>query len=357
MKKFLIGFLVLLFLGASGFLGYYFYEQNQSVEEVFETQKLEIGTIIKKTVATGSINPKKEVTVKPRVSGILEKLYVQPGDIVKHGDLLGKVQIIPDMTALNNAESQLDRTNISLENARIERDRQKKLFDKGAIPERDYISAKRDYDLALEARNTARENLQIVKEGATKHAGASTTLVRATASGMVLDVPFKEGSSVIESNSFNEGTTIATIADMGEMIFIGKVDESEVGKLKSGLDLKLNVGAIDDEEFDAKLYYISPKGVEEEGAIKFEIKASITLKEGQFLRAGYSANADIVLDQKDNVLTLEESNIIFSGDTTFVEVAIGEQQFEKREIKLGLSDGIKVEVLSGISKQDSVKKL
>ncbi|MGB0522784.1 MAG: efflux RND transporter periplasmic adaptor subunit [Flammeovirgaceae bacterium] len=357
MKKFFIIFFVIIFFGASIGLGYYFYKNNEKPKEVFETITPTKETIIKKTVATGAIVPKKEVTIKPQVSGIIEKLYAEPGDEVRVGQLIAKIKVLPNMATVSNAESTVRTAKINLENAEREHKRQKGLFDQGVIAEQEYVRFKVDMDLAKESLEAAKENLQIIREGATKDAGASTTLVRSTVSGMILDIPFKEGSSVIESNTFNEGTTIATIADMGKMIFEGKVDESEVGKIKKGMDLLLTVGALEGVSINAKLDYISPKGVDEEGTIKFDIRATVTLLKDVFLRAGYSANADIVLDKKDSVLSIQESNIIFSGDTTFVEVETGEQTFEKREIKTGISDGINIEVVSGLTSDDKIKKL
>ena len=261
------------------------------------------------------------------------------------------------MATVSNAESVLRRARISSGNATKEFNRQKSLFDKGVIAEQEFNRFKLDLQLAEEAVEAAKENLQIIREGMTKNAGTSTTLVRSTVSGMVLDIPFKEGSSVIESNTFNEGTTVATIADMGKMIFEGKVDESEVGKIQKGMDLLLTVGALEDVSFLAKLDYISPKGVDEEGTIKFDIRATVDLNKDAFLRAGYSANADIVLDKKDSVLSIKESNLTFSGDTTYVEIEISDQQFEKRIIKTGISDGIQIEVVSGLKKEDKIKKM
>jgi len=348
MKKFFIILFVLILVGASVGLGYYFYKNNEKPKEVFETISPSYEDIIKKTVATGAIVPKKEVTIKPQVSGIIEKLYVEPGEEVRAGQLIAKIKVLPNMATVSNAESTLRRSKINLDNAEREHKRQKGLFDKGVIAEQEYIRFKVDMELAKEAVEAAKENLQIIREGVTNNAGSSTTLVRSTVRGMVLDIPFKEGSSVIESNTFNEGTTVATIADMGKMIFEGKVDESEVGKIKKGMDLLLTVGALEDVKFKAQLDYISPKGVDEEGTIKFDIRATVNLSEDAFLRAGYSANADIVLDKRDSVLSIKESNLIFSGDTTFVEVEVSEQQFEKREIKTGISDGIQIEIVSGL---------
>jgi HlyD family secretion protein len=244
-----------------------------------------------------------------------------------------------------------------VENAKKELDRQKGLLDQGVIAEQSYVQQKLTYDLAKESLANAEENLKILKEGASKNAEVTTTLVRATVDGMVLDTPFKEGSSVIQANNFNAGSTIAIIADMADIIFQGKVDESEVGKLKKGMKLNLTVGAIDSVKFDAELNYIAPKGAIEEGTMKFEVKANVKLQQGVFLRAGYSANADIVLEQKDSVFALKESNLIFSGDTTFVEVEVAEQKFEKRQIKTGLSDGIMIEVVEGLKPEEKVKML
>lgn len=356
MKNILIGLFILLLLGASGWLGYYFYEKNQQPPVKFETETPVMGTIVKKTVATGSIVPRREVTIKPRVSGILEKLYVEPGQKVREGDLIARIKVIPNMASLNNAESTLRRAEINRDNARREMERQKGLLAQKVISEQEYVRFKLDHDLAEEAVNAANENLRIIREGATKDAGISTTLVRSTVTGMILDTPFKEGSSVIESNTFNEGTTIAVVADMGQMIFQGKIDESEVGKLRAGMPLVLTVGAIENVAFDATLDYISPKGVTEEGTIKFEIKASILLKDNQFLRAGYSANADIVLDRRDSVMTLPEGLITFGKDSVYVEIEKAPQVFEKRLIKTGLSDGLKIEVTEGLGLQDKVKK-
>lgn len=357
MKQFFIIFFVIVFLGASAYLGYYFYKNNEKPKEVFKTVQPTYEEIIKKTVATGAIVPKKEVTIKPQVSGIIEKLYVEPGDKVRTGQLIAKIKVRPNMATVSNAESVLRRSRISLENATKEFNRQKSLFDKGVIAEQEFNRFKLDLELAKESVEAAKENLQIIREGMTKNAGSSTTLVRSTVAGMVLDIPFKEGSSVIESNTFNEGTTVATIADMGKMIFEGKVDESEVGKIQKGMDLLLTVGALEDVSFSAKLDYISPKGVDEEGTIKFDIRATVDLQKDAFLRAGYSANADIVLDKRDSVLSIKESNLIFSGDTTYVEIEVTDQQFEKRMIKTGISDGIQIEVLSGLKKGDKIKKM
>ncbi|MDH3709687.1 MAG: efflux RND transporter periplasmic adaptor subunit [Cyclobacteriaceae bacterium] len=339
------------------YMTYFLYSKSQEPDVVFETDSAFISTIVKKTVATGSITPRKEIEIKSQVSGVVDRIYVEAGEPAKKGQLLAKIRIIPNSVALNNAQTQLRSARINYDNAKKEKDRQEKLFKENIISEVEYNQFKLDFELREEGLSAAESNLQLVREGASKNAGTATNEVRSTVDGMILDVPIREGSFVIESNTFNEGTTIVSVANMQSMIFEGKVDESEVGKIKEGMNLKLVVGALEGESFDATLEHISPKGVEEEGAIQFEVRAAINIQKDVFLRAGYSANADIVLEQKDSVLSLRESNLIFEEDKIFVEVMTGEQQFEKREIETGISDGINIEVVKGLTEEDRVKKL
>jgi HlyD family secretion protein len=354
-KFFRIFFLVIVVLGM-GYLFYYLYKKNKKEPVVYETKSATITNIIKKTVATGSIAPRKEIEIKPQVSGIIEKIFIEPGVMIKKGDLIARVKIIPDMVALNEAESRVNRAKINLDDAKLVYERQKKVFEQGVIPLADFQKYKVTYDNASEELETAENNLQLIREGVNKKSGSVTnTLVRSTIDGMVLNVPVEEGNSVIQTNNFNAGTTIAYVADMGEMIFKGKVDETEVGKLKAGMKLILTIGAVENEKFDAELEYISPKGVSENGAIQFELKAKVKLQKKVFIRSGYSANADIVLDRKDSVLAIEESLLKFQHDSSFVEVQTKNGQFEKRLIKTGLSDGINIEVVSGIKKTDKLK--
>lgn len=356
MKK-VITIIVLIVLIASFIgTGYFLYQKSAAPPVVYETDSLFVTDIIKKTVATGSIVPRKEIELKSQVSGVVEKLYVEAGNVVTQGQLIAKIKIIPDVVTLNNAEASVKNATINFKNAEKEMKRQQNLFGQKVISEYEFNQYLLEYNLAKQALETAENNLDLIKEGASKKSQNVSNLVRSTADGMVLDVPVKEGTFVIESNTFNEGTTIAFVADMNEMIFEGKVDESEVGKLKEGMDLSLTIGALDTETFQASLEFISPKGVEEEGAIQFPIKAEVNLKDNAFLRAGYSANADIVLEKKENVLAIKEQNILFEGNKVFVELQTAPQQFERREIAVGLSDGINIEVLSGLSKNDMVKK-
>ena len=356
MKKFIKIFLLLVLIGsfAGGF--YYLYAKSKKPKEVFKTSTPIVTNIYKKTVATGSVTPRREVFIKPQVSGIIEKIYVEAGKMIKAGDVIAKVRIIPNLINLNEAESRLNRAKLSYDNALQDYTRNKQLYEQGVVPKSDF----QRYQLALENAKeevaTAESNLQLIKNGVAARTGQATnTLIRSTITGMLLDVPVKEGSSVIESNNFNEGTTIASVADMGEMIFDGKVDESEVGKIQTGMDLILTVGAIDNKKFNAKLEYIAPKGVTENGAIQFQIKAAIQIDTSAFLRAGYSGNADIILQKKDSVMAIPESLITFSNDSAYVEIETAPQVFIRRLIKTGLSDGINIEVISGISKNDKIK--
>jgi len=356
MKKVFRIILLVIIIGAFGATIYFLYQKSKSEPVIYETETAEITDIIKKTVATGSVVPRKEIEIKPQVSGIIEEVYIEPGDIVKNGDLIAKVRIIPNMINLNNAEARLDQARIDFEDANLVYDRQKKIFDEGVIPAAEFQQYEISLNRAKSELNAAENNLQLIKEGVTKDSESSTnTLIRSTIEGMVLDVPVEQGNSVIESNTFNAGTTIAVVADMGEMVFEGKVDETEVGKIKTGMNLILTIGAIEETEFDAYLEYISPKGVEENGAIQFEIKAAVKLKKDYFIRAGYSANADIVLSRKDSVLAVKESLLLFEEDSVFVEIETEPQLYEKRLVEVGLSDGINIEVLSGITKEDKIK--
>ncbi|MDO8896242.1 MAG: efflux RND transporter periplasmic adaptor subunit [Bacteroidales bacterium] len=356
MKTFLKIFAALIVVGVFAGTIFYLYKKSQAKPLEFETASAFETTIIRKTVATGSVIPRREIDIKPKVSGIIEEIYVEPGDIVKKDQLIAKVKIIPDMINLNNAESRVKRAEIQLEDAKKNYQRYKELYKQNVVPEAEYLTFEVAYRTATEELNTAEDNLQLIREGATKKAGQATnTLIRSTIDGMVLAVPVEEGRSVIESNTFNDGTTIATIADMNEMIFEGKVDESEVGKIREGMELILSIGAIETESFTAELERIAPKGVEENGAIQFAIRAAVILKQDQFIRAGYSANADIVLERRENVLAINESLLKFDGDTTYVEVETSPQTYEKRIIKTGLSDGLVIEVLEGLQESDKIK--
>ena len=350
-KIFLLVVLGVLFGGTIVYL----YINSGEKPKIYKTDTPFMSDILVKTVATGSVQPRKEVNLKSSLSGVVDKIYVTSGEYVKVGQLIARIRIIPNMANLNNAETNFNKAKISLEDAEREYQRYEKLYKDKLISDVEYNRYQVAYNKAKEDLSASENNLQIVKEGATKNASTSSNLVRSTVNGMLLDVPVREGSFVIESNTFNEGTTIAAIADMNDMIFKGMVDESEVGRIKEGMILDLSIGAIEDKKFKAALEFISPKGVTEEGAIKFEIKAALNLQKDEFIRAGYSANADIVFDTKKNVLAIKESLLQFSGDSVYVEIETGPYVFKKRLVKTGVSDGIKVEVLSGLTIGEKIK--
>ncbi len=351
---------------------YWFYSKNQEDPIVYTTQKPTIGSIIKKTVATGSIVPREEILIKPNISGIIDEIFVEAGDLIKAGDLIAKVKVVPNISSLNSAKNNINSVRTQVETARLAFEnqkniynRQKELFEKGVISANEFDNAQLSFDQAQQRYRqeqvsliSARQNYDIVKTGTTRGLGAvANTEIRATISGMILDVPVKTGNQVIESNNFNDGTTIATIADIEKMIFQGKVDESEVGKIKENLPLEITVGAIQNKIFDAILDYIAPKGVIENGAIQFEIKGTLNKADTTFIRAGLSANASIILARADSVLTIKEALIQYDSKTQkpFVEVEVGDQKFERKDVELGISDGINVEVKNGISINDKIK--
>lgn len=347
---------ILLLIGTFVWTLWFLYAKSEKPPVEFKTEKASKMTIIRKTVATGSVIPRREVFIKPQVSGIVDEIYIEAGKMIRKGDVIAKVRIIPNMVNLNEAESRVNRAKISMDQAQIDFDRYSSLFKDKIISPSEFQQYEIRLRQAREEMKTSQDNLDLIKEGVSKSSGNTTnTLIRSTITGMVLDVPVKEGFSVIESNTFNEGTTVASVADMGEMIFEGKVDESEVGKIRKGMDLILTVGAIENYKFNAKLEYIAPKGVTENGAIQFQIRAAINIDSTHFLRAGYSANADIILDRKDSVLAVPESVLQFSGDSTYVELKSSPSEYKKLFIKTGISDGINMEVLEGLKLNDELK--
>jgi HlyD family secretion protein len=347
-------FIAIVFFGAL----YYLYAKNQESPVVFETDKSETKTIVKNTIATGNIVPDEEVLIKPNISGIIEAVYIKAGQSIKAGDLIAKIKVVANVSNLSSSQNQVQSAKIELDNQEKLFKRQKALFDKGVISANDFQAAEVAYSQAKQNYNAARQGFDIVKTGTSSGLGNyANTLIRSTVNGMVLDVPVKVGNQVIESNNFNEGTTIASVADVGKMIFVGKVDESEVGKIKVNLPIEITVGAIENKKFDAILTDIAPKGKTENGAIQFEIKASLTNRDDTFIRAGLSANASIILDKAQNVLAIKESLVQFDPKTQkpFVEVETAKQKFERHDVELGVSDGIYVEVKSGVKAADKIK--
>lgn len=402
--KLIIG--IVVFTLVSIFLGYYLISQNQSTDMVYSFEKPILRDITLKTVATGKVKPRQEVNIKPQVSGVIEELYVKAGDLVRKGEKLAKVRLVPSQLNINNATSSVELARLRLrdaerelerqksqndsqqdikeaslryEKAKADFDRNKALFEDGVIAASDFERVRIEFELQsaaytnmktivgnnllrfqneVEIRNeeleSAINNLQLLKEGASKNSKQVANIIKSTVDGMILDIPVEIGSSVVERNNFNEGTNVAVVADMNTLMFEGKVDESDVGKLGIGMPLVLTVGAIEDKSFAASLEFVSPKGVEEEGSVKFAIEASIVNDSSVFLRAGYSASADIILAKKSQVLSLMERDVIFEGDSMFVELRTGDQTYEKIQVQTGLSDGIFIEVIQGI---DSTKEV
>ena len=358
MKRVFTVIILLVIVVGFGWALSYVYQKNQEDPVVYKTEKPSTQTIVKQTVATGSIVPKEEILIKPNISGIIDKIYIEAGDHVKVNDLIAQLKVVPNVSNLASSKNQITSAKIALDNQTKMYNRQKELFDKGVISANEFDQAEVAYKQAQQTYDAARQTYEIVKTGTASGVGtAANTQIRATISGMVLDVPVKVGNQVIESNNFNEGTTIATLANTDKMIFEGKVDESEVGKIKEDLPLEITVGAIENKKFDATLDYIAPKGVAENGAIQFEIKGTLAKKDSTFIRAGLSANASIILERADDVLAIKEALVQYDSKTQepFVEVETGDQEFERRAVKLGVSDGIYVEILDGISENEKIK--
>ena len=353
LKYFGIGAIILGFLFSMA----YYIKTNSRSAITYETSKLSKQAIEEKIVATGSVVPEDEVNIVPQISGIIDEIFVEEGDEVVAGDLLAKIKVVPNEQSLNSAEGRVKTARIVLNNSTKEFERNKKLFDKGVISEQDFNSVELRYNQDQQNLENALSDLQIIRLGSVGGSALTNTNVRSTVSGTVLQVPVKEGDQAIEANTFNPGTTIATVADLNKMIFEGRVDEGEVGKLEIGMDLKISLGAIEEKEYDAKLTLIAPKGIEVAGAIQFKIEGEVFLDDEYVVRAGYSANATIITDVKKDILSINESLLQFDNSTKkpFVEVQISGQKFERKDIELGISDGVYAEVLGGVSESDDIK--
>jgi HlyD family secretion protein len=339
------------------FAAAYFIKTNNKSAIEYETETAIITSIERKTVVTGKVIPEDEVEIKPQIQGIIETLFVEEGDLVNTGDLLARIKVVPNEQNLNAAQGRLANSKIVLKNAKIDYDRSKDLFSKGIISKQEFENSELRYSQSKQDIANATSDLQIIRSGSAGGAASANTNIRATVPGTILEIPVEEGFQVIASNSFNAGTTIATIADLNKMIFEGKVDEAEVGKLKVGMPLEVNLGAIEDQSLEAKLKFIAPKGNEEQGAVQFIIEADLFLNDSIFIRAGYSANASLVLERKDSIMAIPESLLQFDRETEkpYVEISLGEQTFEKRDIEIGISDGVNVEIISGLTKEDLIK--
>lgn len=334
---------------------YFLYQKSQPKIVVYELLQPEVRDIVKSSVASGRVEPRDEVNVKPQIQGIVTELYVEAGDKVKINDPIAKVSVIPDMSQLSNAQSNVRTSQLTLEETEREFARIETLYQKGVASKEEYEQAQNNLHKVREQAQSAQDALDIVTDGISKRAGKiNTTIVRSTITGTILDVPVKIGTSVINANSFNEGTTVATVADMSNIIFRGNIDETEVGRLHPGMHINLSIGAIQGVKLPATLEYISPKGQNSNGAILFEIKAAAHIPDSITIRAGYSANAEIELDRRVQVLAVQEAAIHFEGDSTFVYTLTSAadaqpQSFERRSVNVGMSDGLYIEVQEGIT--------
>ena len=356
MKKFkriaAISLLAVLFIGTFAYL----YKKSRPQPERYEEITPELSDISRNTVVTGKIVPRDEISIKPQISGIITEILKEAGEQVKEGDIIAKVKVIPEMGSLSSAQSRLRLAGIKLEQARTNLEREQALFEKNLVSAEEYDQVRQAYNQAKEERDAAQESLEVIRDGVSKsNASSSSTLIRSTINGLILDVPVKVGNSVILSNTFNDGTTIATVADMRDLIFDGNIDETEVGKLSEGMPVRITVGALEGFVFDAVLEYIAPKAVEEGGAKRFEIKASVSIPEGQTVRSGYSANAEIVLQKAEQVISIPESAVEFKNDSTFVYILGDDGAYSRKAITTGISDGINIEVKEGLTTADKVR--
>ena len=358
MKKMIIaGLVAIVFIGTFVFL----WIKAQPQPKVYDEFTPTVADLRKTTVLTGKIEPRNEVNIKPQISGIITELMKEAGQTVQAGEVIAKVKVIPDMGQLPSAQSRLRLAEINLKQARTDYEREKVLFDKGLVSADEYDKIHQAYNQAREERGAAQDNLEVVRDGvSSNNANASSTLVRSTVTGVILDIPVKVGNSVILSNTFNDGTTVATEANMSDLIFRGNVDETEVGQVNVGMPMTITVGALQDLKFDARLEYISPKAVEANGANQFEIKAAVQVPEKTDVRSGYSANAQIVLAEALHVLTVPESAIHFEGNNTYVYLVQGKgknKTYQRRDVKVGLSDGVNIQIKSGLTTNDRVRGL
>jgi HlyD family secretion protein len=355
-KYILMALVAVIFIGTFVFL----YIKSQPQPEVYDEFTLQRMDIRKTTVVTGKIEPRNEVNVKPQISGIITEILKEAGETVQEGEVIAKVKVIPDMGSLSAAQSRLRLAEINRKQAQTDYDREKTLFDKGLVAADEYDKIAQTLRQAREEVDAAQDNLEVVRDGVSKsNASASSTLIRSTITGLILDIPVKVGNSVILANTFNDGTTIATVANMNDLIFRGNIDETEVGRLSTGMTMKITIGALQDLKFDARLEYIAPKATDQNGANQFEIKAAVNLPSNATnIRSGYSANAEIVLAEAKNVLAVQESAIEFDGDDTYVYVIKGEgdkQTYERRKVQTGISDGIHIEIRSGVKPNERIR--
>ena len=352
--KIILGIAVLL---ALVYVLKYFKDSNAKEIIDYKTESPFFSTLDTKIVATGKLNPEEEIELKPQISGIIDAIFVEEGDLVKKGDLIARIRVVPNEQALVSAKSRINSLKLSFNNSQTVFNRNKTLFEKGVISKQDFENSELSLNQSKENYEQAQDDYQIIKQGSLSGGSSANTTIVAQIPGTILEIPVREGDQVIQSNNFNAGTTIATVADMSQMIFEGKVDESEVGKLEEGKDIIVVLGAINEKEFPAVLTFVAPKGVEQNGAVQFTIKADVDIDSSTRIRAGYSANAEIELESKDSVLVIKEALLQFNRITEkpFVELLKENGRFQTKNVEIGISDGINVEIIEGIKEGDEVK--
>ena len=337
----------------------FLWQKSRPEVTVYNVVTPQVADLEKTTVATGKVEPRDEVLIKPQISGIIDELYKEAGQQVKKNEIIARVKVIPELGTLASAESRVRLAEINGAQAETDFARLEELHQMGLISNEEYEKGRVTVQQAREELQAAKDNRDIVRDGITQSsADISSTLIRSTIDGLILDVPVKVGNSVIMANTMNEGTTIASVADMSDLIFRGNIDETEVGRVHEGMPVKITIGALQDLTFDALLEYIAPKATEQNGANQFEIKAALTVPDTVTIRSGYSANAEIVLDHATGTLAIPEGAVEFSGDSTFVYVltdSVPAQQFERRPVRVGMSDGIHIAILDGLTAQDRVR--
>ena len=356
MKKFFkylaFALIALIFIGTFVYL----FAKSRPKEIIYKEIPVEIKDIRKTSVVTGRIEPRNEVNIKPQINGIISELYKEAGQMVREGEVIARLKVIPDMGSLSSAESRLRLAELNLKQAETDYRREKQLYDKDLVSADEYDKVVQSLKQAEEEHAAAKEALEVIRDGVSStNATGSTTLVRSTITGLILDIPVKVGNSVIQANTMNDGTTVATVADMSDLIFNGSIDETEVGALHEGMPMSITLGALPDYRSEAFLEYISPKAVEKNGSNQFEIKAALSRSTDVTIRSGYSANAEIVLQEEKGVLSVQESALDFRGDSTFVYLKTGEKQYESRPVVTGISDGIDIEIKSGLKEGDVVR--
>ncbi len=361
MKKFLKIFAGVLFAALIVSTFWFLWQKTRPVKVVYAIVQPRIDTLEQIVVATGKVQPRDEVLIKPQISGIISAVYKEAGQTIREGEVIATVKVVPEMGSLSSAESRVTLAELSLSQTRREFTRTEALHAKGVVSDEEFEQGRTELRKAEEELQNAKENLEIVKEGITsRYKELSNTQIRSTITGMILDVPIKVGNSVIQANTFNDGTTIATVADMSNMQFQGNIDETDVGKLREGMPVELTIGALQDVELDATLEYVAPKATEDNGIILFEVKAAVQIPKEVFVRAGYSANASVIIERRKGVLTVPESTVEFEDEKSYVQILTSpeeadEQTFERREVSIGLSDGIDIEITEGLTADDRIR--